>query len=67
MHKRYKVEGMTCGGCAGAIEKAIKEAAPGAVVEVSVEAKEVSVEGVDNDELIKTAVEDAGFDYRGRA
>ena len=67
MKKSYKVEGMTCGGCASSIEKAIKDAAPSAEVAIDVAAKEVVVDGVDDDELIKTVVEDAGFDYCGIA
>ena len=67
LHKTYKVEGMTCCGCAGSVEKAIKDAAPGAGVAVNVSANEVAVDGIDDDELVKKAVEDAGFDYRGVA
>jgi len=72
MAKTYKVLGMTCGGCASSVTKAIQAASPEAAVEVEVdlEAKEVSVEGpggIDNDAAIKQAVEGAGFEYAGPA
>jgi copper chaperone len=67
MQKTYRVEGMTCCGCANSIEQAIKTVAPDAMVEVDVAASEVTVKGIDDDELIKAAVEDAGFDFGGIA
>ena len=65
MQKTYIVEGMVCCGCAGAVEKAIKGIAPEVTVEVNVAANEVVVGGVDDDELVKAVVEDAGFAYGG--
>jgi copper chaperone len=65
MQKTYRVEGMTCGGCANSVEQAIRTAAPEAIVEVNVASGEVTVKGIDDDELIKAAVEDAGFDFGG--
>ncbi|HEC15496.1 MAG TPA: copper chaperone [Sedimenticola sp.] len=67
MLKTYKVEGMTCGGCAEAVENAIRAVLPGASVKVNVAAGEVVVDGVDDDERIRTVVEEAGFDYGGPA
>jgi copper chaperone len=65
MQKIYRVEGMTCCGCASAVEQAIKNAAPGAEVKANSVADEVTVTGVDDDALVQTAVEDAGFDFGG--
>ncbi|PLY16580.1 MAG: heavy metal transporter [Sedimenticola sp.] len=65
MQKVYKVEGMSCGGCSSSVEQAIKAAAPGALVEVTLEGGLVTVSGVDNDSVIQQAVEDAGFTYAG--
>ncbi len=65
MQKTYRVEGMTCGGCAGAVERAIKAVCPQAVVVVNVANKQVQVEGVDDEQVIRTAVEDAGFSFGG--
>ncbi len=66
MTNRYRVDGMSCGGCASSVEKAIKGVAPGAAVEVDLEKGLVSVDGVDDDRLIKQAIESAGFIYVGR-
>jgi len=65
MSKRYKVEGMSCGGCVSSVEQAIKSAAPDVNVGVELESGLVTVEGVDDDGLIRQAVEDAGFTYVG--
>lgn len=66
MANMYRVEGMSCGGCASSVEKAIMQAAPGAAVEVDLEKGLVSVDGVDDDLLIKQAIESAGFIYAGK-
>ena len=70
MAKVYKVLGMTCGGCASSVTKAIRAASPEAVVDVDLEANEVNVEGpggIIDDATIKQAVEGAGFEYAGPA
>ena len=65
MLKTYRVEGMTCCGCSSAVEKALKEALPGATIDVNVAANEVTIDPSDDDDLVKNVVEDAGFDYGG--
>lgn len=65
MAKTYKVLGMSCDGCAKSVTKAIQLTTPEATVEVNLDAKEVSVEGVDDNETIRQAVEKAGFEYAG--
>lgn len=65
MQKIYRVEGMTCCGCANSVEQAIKAVAPNAEVKANSVAAEVVVSGIDDDALVKTAVEDAGFDFGG--
>lgn len=66
MSKTYKVDGMTCGGCAASVQKAITAAVPGAVVAVDLPAGTVTVEAAAlDDAVINRAVEDAGFDYAG--
>lgn len=65
MTKKYSVLGMTCGGCANSVANAIKSAAPGAGVDVDLEAKEVSIEGLDDDATVQKAVEGAGFEFGG--
>ncbi|MGE5506380.1 MAG: heavy-metal-associated domain-containing protein [Actinomycetota bacterium] len=66
MAKTYSVKGMTCGGCAGSVERAIKEAAPGAKVTVDLAKAAVTVDGA-TDAQVEKAVEDAGFTYGGAA
>lgn len=67
MAKTYKVEGMSCGGCASSVEQAIKAVAAQASVEVKLDGGLVTVTGVDDDNLVKQAVDDAGFTYAGEA
>ena len=67
MANSYLVSGMTCEGCVRAVSNAIKRAAPGADVEVELASGKVTVEGVDDESVIAQAVEDAGFEFTGRA
>ena len=65
MSKTYRVDGMTCGGCANSVTKAIQAVAEDAKVEVDLEAKTITVEGLEDDSEIGRAVEEAGFDFGG--
>jgi len=67
MAKIYLVDGMTCGGCSGSVTKAIEGLATGVSVSVDLENKKVTVEGLEDDNAVKQAVEDAGFDFKGAA
>ncbi|NQV85209.1 MAG: heavy-metal-associated domain-containing protein [Rhodospirillales bacterium] len=66
MTKRYRVLGMTCGGCANSVTKAIKATTPDASVEVDLDAKEVNVDGIADDATVQNAVESAGFEFGGQ-
>lgn len=69
MEKKIIVEGMSCGHCSAAVEKALKELDGVKDVKVSLEDKTATVDSerdVPEAEL-KKAVEDAGYDYRGIA
>ena len=57
----FNVEDMTCGHCASAISKAVKEVEPQATVEVDLAAKTVRVDGVSNAAEIREAISAAGF------
>jgi copper chaperone len=57
----FKVDGMTCGGCAAAVERAIQAAAPAAKVKVDLLSGRVSVDNAD-DALVVQAVTGAGFE-----
>ncbi len=63
----FRVAGMNCGGCASSVEQSIKALAPEAEVEVMLDAGLVKVEGVDDNDLVCRAVEDAGFTFEGEA
>jgi copper chaperone len=63
---QYRVNGMTCQGCANAVTKAIKAAAPAAAVKVDLAAKTVTVEGQVAAATVQAAVKDAGFEFAGR-
>ena len=67
MSATYKVDGMTCGGCAASVTKAIVRVAPNAKVEVKLEGGKVQVEGEHDEQAVREAVEAAGFDFRGAA
>ncbi len=57
----YRVEGMTCGGCASSVTKAIQRVAPSTIVQVTLEGGKVVVEGAHDERAVREAVEDAGF------
>lgn len=67
MSKVYKVDGMTCGGCASSVQKAIAAAMPEADVQIDLPTAAVTVSATVEieDSVIRKAVEDAGFDYAG--
>jgi len=65
MSKTYSVLGMTCQGCANSVTNAIAAVAPGSEISVDLEAKQVSVEGCDDQAVIAQAVDDAGFEFAG--
>ena len=62
----YRVEGMTCGGCASSVTKAIQRVAPSTTVQITLEGGKVRVKGTHDEEAVRNAVEDAGFDFLGR-
>ena len=61
----YRVNGMSCGGCVRSVTSALEGLAPDAEIKVSLEGKSVSIDGFDDAEAIKNAIEDAGFDFGG--
>jgi len=66
MNGKYKVDGMTCGGCVRSVTNAITKLAPNARVEVDLPTGLVTVDGADEG-LVRDAVEGAGFDFGGKA
>jgi copper chaperone len=57
-----KVNGMTCGGCAASVSRAIAAADPGAKVEVDLKGHAVHVEGERDQQAIKSAIQQAGYE-----
>ncbi|MBI4951237.1 MAG: heavy-metal-associated domain-containing protein [Myxococcales bacterium] len=64
MEATFKVEGMTCGGCAASVTKALEKL--GLRAEVSLGAHTAKVSGAVDEEQIRQAIEAAGFDFGGR-
>lgn len=65
--KSYRVDGMSCEGCARSVTAAIRKLAPDAAVEVDVSGGVVRVGGQADEDLVHRAVERAGFTWRGAA
>jgi len=58
----YKVKGMTCAGCARAIEQAIRQQVTGhPAVEVDLEKGEVRVADDADPQIVNFAIEGAGY------
>ena len=62
----YRVDGMTCDGCARAVERAVKAAAPGCEVVVDRAAGRISVGEDVPEPTMRAAIERAGFGFAGR-
>ena len=60
--QRYKIEDMTCGGCARTVEKAIRGVDPTAGIEVDLGAREVSIETAADRAVIARALNAAGYE-----
>lgn len=65
--KTYRVDGMSCEGCARSVTAAIRKLAPGSDIEVDVSGGVVRVGGEATEALVHQAVERAGFTWRGEA
>ena len=57
-----EVKGMTCGHCANAVTRALKEIDPGAEVRVDLEAGRVQVETSASGTAVAAAVTEAGYE-----
>lgn len=60
--QNYKIDNMTCGHCAGNVQKAILSVDPQATVKVDLGSREVSVETVAAPGPIAEALKAAGYD-----
>jgi len=67
MSTTYTVDGMTCGHCAQAVTNALKALNENAEINVDLEKKAVSITGLEDETAIADAIEEAGFDFKGKA
>lgn len=59
------VEGMTCGGCAASVKRAVQTVDRDANVDVDLQQKIVRIESQADVEAVKTAIIDAGYPVAG--
>ncbi len=64
----FEVKGMTCEGCENSVSNAVGQVAGVTKVIASHAAERIDVDFASepNDEAVRSAVEDAGFDFVGR-
>lgn len=62
-----KVDGMTCGGCAASVTRALQALDAKADVSVDLPGKTVKVNTTAPLEAVKSTIEDAGFEVTGAA
>jgi len=58
---KFHVEDMSCGHCAGAITKAVKEADPGTEVIIDLATHTVQIEGAADVNKVQQAIREAGY------
>lgn len=61
----FRVDGMSCEGCVRSIANAVRKVVKGAEIHVDLTAGTVDVAGDVDESAIRTAVEQAGFTFKG--
>lgn len=61
----YRVDGMTCGGCARSVGNAFGKLAPEAEVSVDLAAKTVTITSLLSADQVRQVIEEAGFSFEG--
>ncbi|MBB2929920.1 heavy-metal-associated domain-containing protein [Paraburkholderia silvatlantica] len=64
---QFNVEGMSCQHCVGAVTRAIHEHDAQAQVEIDLAAGRVKVESSQSAEVLKSAIDEAGYTVVGTA
>lgn len=64
---QFNVEGMSCQHCVGAVTRAIHEHDAAAKVEVDLATGRVSVESSQSADVLKAAIDEAGYTVKGTA
>ncbi len=67
MSQSYIVEGMTCNHCAQSVTNALKNLKESAEIQVDLDAKKVTINGIEDEAAIANAIEEAGFDFMGKS
>ncbi|TWG88098.1 copper chaperone [Cupriavidus gilardii J11] len=62
---QFKVEGMSCNHCVGAITRAVQQVDPAATVSADIGAQSVSVESRADTQAVRSAIEAAGYAVKG--
>ena len=62
---QFNVEGMSCQHCVGAVTRAIHEHDAAAKVEIDLATGRVSVESKQSAEVLKAAIDEAGYTVTG--
>ena len=63
MKTSYQLEGMTCAHCEKAVKEALSTLSDTLNVEVDLKSNIITIDGFDDHNRIKDAVEEAGFDF----
>ena len=58
---RFRIENMTCGGCARSVTKTIQKVDPAAEIEIDVDRRSVEVRSGREPSAFATALDTAGF------
>ncbi|MDE1142959.1 heavy-metal-associated domain-containing protein [Paraburkholderia tropica] len=64
---QFNVEGMSCQHCVGAVTRAIHEQDAAAQVQIDLAAGRVSVESTQSADVLKAAIDEAGYTVKGTA
>jgi copper chaperone CopZ len=64
---RLKVSGMTCGHCVAAVSKAVQPVPSVEGVAVDLTSGEVTVEGQPDEQAVRAAIIEEGYDVEGAA
>lgn len=62
MMYELKVDGMTCGGCAASVKRALQALDANANVDIDLPGKTVKVDTAVQLDAVKNAIEEAGYD-----
>jgi len=65
MKKKILIEGMSCKNCVAHVKNALEELAGVSEVEVNLEGKYALVEATESNDVLKTTIEEEGYDVVG--